>query len=74
MNFEHHSTSLSDVTMDSTSNSVYLAGGTWRGYTEKGSEGCSGTNLGNMAGGCNALTLFDQRVNCVHYVSIAGRI
>lgn len=61
--------------MDSTTNSVYLAGGMWRGYTEKGSDGCSGTNLGNMPiEGCNTLELFGQRVNCVHYVSIAGRI
>ena len=52
--------------MDDTTHSVYLAGGQWAGYSQKGSGGCSGDMLGTMKGECNNLdTDMAQRVACV---------
>ncbi|KAK4142234.1 uncharacterized protein C8A04DRAFT_30193 [Dichotomopilus funicola] len=68
LNFGHHSDTLTDVTMDDTSHSVFMAGGEWAGYSQKGSGGCSGEMLGTMEGGCNNLdTGKAQRVQCVKH-------
>ncbi|KAI0159545.1 hypothetical protein GGR57DRAFT_499873 [Xylariaceae sp. FL1272] len=70
MNYEHHSPFLKDVTMDDTSHSVYLAGGTWElhsGKTENGGS-CNGAWLGVSDGGCVNLDNGGQvkeRIRCV---------
>ena len=65
----HHSLSLAVVNMDPSSHSVYLAGGTWSGYTEyspnTSGDGCTGDNLGPLPGGCSDLDTPAGRINCV---------
>ncbi|KAK3306175.1 uncharacterized protein B0T15DRAFT_575366 [Chaetomium strumarium] len=73
LNFGHHSSSLKEVTMDDTSHSVFLAGGEWAGFSQKGSEGCSGELLGTMKSGCNNLdTDKAKRVACVKFNVFSG--
>jgi hypothetical protein len=58
LNFGHHSGFLFEVTMDDTSNSVYLSG-QWDAFEEKSSDGgtCTGLWLGDIGqgGGCKNL-------------------
>ena len=65
----HHSVNLAVVNMDPTSHSVYLAGGSWSGYTDYsrdvGHDGCSGENLGLLPGGCSDLDTPAGRIVCV---------
>jgi hypothetical protein len=73
INFPHHSDTLTEVTMDDTSHSVFLAGGEWAGFSQKGSGGCSGELLGTMSGGCNNLdTSQEKRVACVKFNPFSG--
>ncbi|KAF5719717.1 small secreted protein [Fusarium mundagurra] len=76
-NYGHHSQDLTDVTMDDTTNSVYLNGGNgfwtgtqyeWSGYSEKSNGQCSGQKLGSLPsrGDCVDLNFhFRQRIKCV---------
>ncbi|KAJ5773222.1 hypothetical protein N7457_008118 [Penicillium paradoxum] len=75
LNYGHHSLTLTDVTMDDTTGSVYLSGAHWMGYSDKTSNGgkCSGSALGVMNDKCNALnSKFSRRVKCVRRVNPSG--
>lgn len=71
MNFEHHSLKLEHVTMDDTSNSVYLASPNfaWYAYSEKTKDGgkCTGMLLTMLPDGCNDLNEAASgiRIECV---------
>ncbi|EGO60430.1 hypothetical protein NEUTE1DRAFT_119607 [Neurospora tetrasperma FGSC 2508] len=82
-NYGHNSFLLYDVTMDDTTNSVYLANGYgldskargWYGYSEKSKDGgvCQGVNLGRMPEGCvniNEVAKLVGRVKCVQSVIV----
>ncbi|GAD94196.1 small secreted protein [Paecilomyces variotii No. 5] len=72
INYGHHALELGDVTMDDTSHSVYLAGASWIGYSDKTGNGgsCTGTALGLMAQQCNDLdTVYPERVKCVRNIN-----
>ncbi|KAM0794702.1 hypothetical protein BDR22DRAFT_826660 [Usnea florida] len=65
-----HTAAVAVVNMDSTSHSVYLAGGAFAAYSDfspnAGGKGCTGDFLGNLPGACSDLdTAFAQRINCV---------
>ena len=78
LNFGHHSNSLGDVTMDDSSNSVYLANearGTnwefWDGKTNNGGT-CAGVKLGLAPHlECNNLNNAypGKRVRCARFIS-----
>ncbi|KAI0382119.1 hypothetical protein F5Y04DRAFT_280355 [Hypomontagnella monticulosa] len=82
LNYPH--TDSTEVTMDDTSNSVYLAVShddqyIWQAFAGKSGNGgvCEGAVLGNLTTGpgraCNSLNKsFGQRVKCVKYCSIAS--
>nr|CAC28780.2 hypothetical protein [Neurospora crassa] len=82
-NYGHNSFLFYDVTMDDTTNSVYLADGYgldsktrgWCGYSEKSKDGgvCQGVNLGRMPEGCvniNEVAKLVGRVKCVQSVIV----
>ncbi|KAI9739298.1 MAG: hypothetical protein M1834_007511 [Cirrosporium novae-zelandiae] len=52
INYGHHSTLLHCVTMDETSHSVYLAGGTAHAYTDQSCGAHGGSNIGALPRGC----------------------
>ncbi|ROW15710.1 hypothetical protein VPNG_02131 [Cytospora leucostoma] len=69
INYPHHSSSLIDVTMDDSSQSVYLAGGEWSGFSDKTSDGgsCYGDSI-RLYGACNPLAQSvggSDRIKCV---------
>ncbi|KAK3351706.1 hypothetical protein B0H65DRAFT_419744 [Neurospora tetraspora] len=82
-NYGHNSFLLYDVTMDDTTNSVYLTNGYsvdgkskgWYGYSEKSKDGglCKGVNLGRMPEGCvniNEVAKLVGRVKCVQSINV----
>ncbi|KAK3399066.1 hypothetical protein B0T20DRAFT_351444 [Sordaria brevicollis] len=84
-NYGHNSYFLNSVTMDDTTNSVYLTNGNaaegkpkvWYGYSEKEKDGgsCKGLNLGRMPEGCvkiNEVAKLVGRVKCVQSVYYTG--
>ncbi|KAK3493975.1 hypothetical protein B0T13DRAFT_513239 [Neurospora crassa] len=81
--YGHNYFLLYNVTMDDTTNSVYLADGYgldsktrgWYGYSEKSKDGdvCQGVNLGRMPEGCvniNEVAKPVGRVKCVQSVIV----
>ncbi|KAK5937335.1 hypothetical protein PMZ80_010341 [Knufia obscura] len=70
LNYGHHASNLIDVTMDDTSNSVYLAGAQWLAFSEKTGDGgsCYGDVLPAVVAGCNNLDR-ERRIWCVRNTS-----
>ncbi|KAK7745859.1 hypothetical protein SLS53_002577 [Cytospora paraplurivora] len=69
INYPHYADNLIDVTMDDTSQSVYLAGGDWSGFSDKTSDGgsCYGDYI-QLYGACNSLDQSvgnSDRIKCV---------
>lgn len=60
---------MDEVTMDDTTNSVYMSGTRWGwvGFDGKTGNGgrCTGKSLGRMTQGCNKLQKGDSRIRCV---------
>ena len=62
--------------MDPTSHSVYLAGGTWSGFTgfspNVNGDGCTGDNMGPLPGACSDLDTPAGRIQLrVHVAGVA---
>ncbi|GAB7350698.1 hypothetical protein MBLNU459_g1257t1 [Dothideomycetes sp. NU459] len=73
INFGHHPLGgLGDVTMDITSNSVYVAFGqdakadAYPANTGNGGT-CTGSKLGSMHGACNDLFQFGTKTECLRF-------
>lgn len=70
--FPHHGSQLIDVTMDASSNGVWLgdAGGCWLAFDGKSKDGglCTGKKLGIAVSGCQDLNTFLGRIQCIAYV------
>jgi hypothetical protein len=56
--------------MNDTSHSVFLAGSQWVGFSQKGSNGCTGDLLGTMQGACNNLVTGIPGGRRVEYVRL----